>query len=261
MNLWKPKPVEYGREYRWKIGGLDIWIKPMELEWLVGYEYNKDENPEAVVIAESATAPETVLYNRYIFSGSTRFVNLVPVMPDRAVVVNAELPVKILPECRAQFFIRIPVWIRVFSGQGTDILLTEIPTVQLSNSWFGDVVSGELCYGLDTHARRSIDPSLPYTGFAVCPVWIYNDSRGQIDFQKVCVHVEHLKVFEGPEKLWTNEVTIRFFGAEEPSQVTFSDSQPSLEAGCRLVSEARVAVEKSLLKKSLGVLKYITTFS
>jgi hypothetical protein len=260
MNLWELKSIEYELDYRWKIGQLGLWMRPMQLEWLIGYEYDTNEDNNAVVIAELSRKPETVRWNRFIFSGTTQYVQLVPVMPDRAVVVHVELPVKILPKSRAQFFIRIPVWIRVFTGKSTNNLLTEIPTLQLSNSWFGDIVSGELCYGLDTRARRTIDQALPYTGFAVCPVWINNDSQGQIDFQKVCVHVEHLKIFAGTEKLWTNEVTIRFFGTEQPSQVNFSSERPSWEKGCRLVSEERVPVTKSLVKKSLGVLKHFTTF-
>ncbi len=259
MNLWDPKAIQNDHEYRWKIGLLNLWIKPIKIEWLVGYEYTAD-NSDMAVIGEPSQKPESVQWNRFIFSGATNYARLCPVMPDRVVVVSAELPVKILPKSSAQFFIRIPVWVRVYAGKKTDTLLCDIPSTKLPNSWFGDVISGELGYSIDTHARRAIDPALKYSGYAVCPVLIHNNSAGQIDFQKICVHVEHLRIFAGPEKLWTNEVTIRFFGIEQPSQVTFSDEKPLWEKGCRLISDERVPVTKSLFKKSLDVLKHITTF-
>ncbi len=259
MNLWEPKKILDDQEYRWKIGLLDLWIKPMKMEWLVGYEYTAD-NSDVAVIGGPSQKPESVQWSRFIFSGATNYVQLSPVMPDRAVVVSAELPVKILPKSSAQFFIRIPVWVRVNAGNKMDTLLCEIPSMQLSNSWFGDVINGELCYSIDTHARYDVDPAQKYSGYAVCPVLIHNDSLGQIDFQQICVHVEHLRVFAGSEKLWTNEVTIRFFSNEQPSQVTFSEKKPSWEGGCKLISGERVPVTKSLLKKSFSILRYITSF-
>ncbi|MGQ9615342.1 MAG: hypothetical protein ACUVWJ_02965 [Spirochaetota bacterium] len=261
MIYWQPTALKSGEEYHWKIGPLHIWMKRTPDEWLLAYEQKaKDNIGSEIIVARHRKKPESLPWNRFIFTSQSNIIHLIPVMQDRAIVVSPENPVKILPRNRTLFFIDIPVWIRIYVGESREAILTELQTVILSNTWFGDPMSGELCYSLNTKAHRSINGISISTLKAICPVWVMNGSLGHLDFQKLCIRAEHLRVYEGKNRLWTNEVYIKFFGEDQLNEVDFSNKEPPFEEGCRLLSEERKPVDRSILKKSISILKYFTRF-
>ncbi|MBN2322768.1 MAG: DUF432 domain-containing protein [Spirochaetes bacterium] len=265
MKLWEPSSLEHERDYCWCIGPLYLWIKRSADEWLLAFkQLTEDDLLEEVAdtVADMMEKPKEIEWTRFILAGESSDVQLLPVLHDRAVVVDSETAVKILPGNRALFYVSIPVWIRV-TVSGTKkkrITLTEIRTVNLSNTWFGDPMTGELGYSLTTRARRSLEESSPLSYRAICPVLVKNTASEPLDFKKLCIHVEHLRVYAGKERLWTNEVTITYTGADQPTLIDFSDSPPQREKDCLLLSEERIPVTRSLLKKSVGILKYFTSF-
>ncbi len=261
MNIWEPVVIEKDRYYYWQINPLKLWIKRTKDEWLIASEQSSEEiDNEKVMIAEFQEKPETLAWNRFVCADDSNIIQLLPALQDRAVVVGSEMPVKIFPDNSALFFLSIPIWIRIYAGENRKIMLTEIATIVLSNTWFGDPTTGELCYSLRTRARRSIDDLEISPHRAVCPVQIINRSQINLDFQKLSVHVEHLKIYSGQKRLWTNEVCISFVSEDQLSKIVFSDKIPAFEDGCTLLSEERAVVDKSILKRSISILKYFTTF-
>ena len=261
MKPWEPVKIDKYTDYYWQAGPLSLWIRRNEDEWLVAYEsQSANADSEEFIIAQKRENPGTLEPTRYVLSENSGIIQLLPVLQDRAVVVGSEIPVRILPKNRALFFVSIPVWIRILIGEKKNrITLTEIPTINLSNTWFGDPMTGELGYSLTTSARRSIEDSIPSLYRAVCPVWIINSSQAALDFQKLSIHVEHLRVYGGKLRIWTNEVRITFTGEDQLSRIDFSDKKPALEEGCTMISDERTPVDKSLLKKSVSILRYFTT--
>lgn len=261
MNLWEPVPIEKDRDYYWQISPLKLWIKRTKDEWLIASEQSSEAiESEKVVISEFQEKPEPLEWNRFVCADDSNIIQLLPALQDRAVVVGSEMSVKIFPDNNALFFLSIPIWIQIYAGENKKIMLTEIPTIVLSNTWFGDPTTGELCYSIMTRARRSIDDVEIYPHIVVCPVQIINRSQINLDFQKLSVHVEHFKIYSGHKRLWTNEVYINFVSEDQLSKVEFSDKIPAFEEGCTLLCEERVAVDKSILKRSISILKYFTTF-
>ena len=178
MRFWEPFKIERGKEYHWQIGPLKMWLKKIEDEWLVASEQSpNDLESEEIVIANLSEKPETPEWTRFVCAGPDT-MQLLPALPDRAVVVGSEMAVKILQENSALFFVTIPVWVCVYAGDKKETMLTEIPTVSLSNTWFGDPMTGELCYSLQSRAGMDIKhiPLSPHK--AVCPVLLVNSSTG-----------------------------------------------------------------------------------
>ena len=261
MKLWEPVFLERDIEYYWRIGPLSFWMRHSEDEWLVASEsQSTDADSEEVEVSAKRNKPEGLEWTRFVFSEESGTVQLVPALQDKAIVVGSEMEVKILPGNRALFFVSIPVWTRVLVGEKKkSCTLTEIPTVKLSNTWFGDPMTGELGYSLTTRARRTIDDSAISIYRAICPVTMKNSSPSALDFQKLCIHVEHLKVYKGKQRLWTNEVRITYVGEAQPSRIELSDKKPNFEEGCTLLCGERIPVNKSILKKSVSIFKYFTT--
>jgi hypothetical protein len=261
VNLYEPVTVKKNTEYYWNIGPLSLWIRRNEDEWLVASESKShDVGDKKVIVAEKRNKPKTLEWTRFVFSEESDAVHLVPVLQDKAIVVGSETEVKILPGNSALFFMSIPIWIRIMvGGKKKWTMLTETQTVTLSNTWFGDPMTGELGYSLTTRARRTIDDNTAAAHRAVCPVLMKNSSPSLLDFQKLCIHVEHLRVYEGTTRLWTNEVRITYIGEDLPSRIDFSDKKPNFEEGCTLLCVERIPVNRSILKKSVSIFKYFTT--
>ena len=202
MTLWEPKDLKRNTDYHWEIGSLKLWIRRTEIEWLVAFEHRPgDLDAVKPVVSKKGQKPEELVWNRFVFEDPSCIIQLMPSLQDRAVVVSSETPVKILPANSALFYVSVPIWISIFAGEGMKAMLSEIPTVILSNTWFGDPMNGELCYSMRTHARRLVGELRVSPQRAVCPFRIRNNSSEHLDFQMIAVHVEHLKLYLGSERL------------------------------------------------------------
>jgi len=137
-------------------------------------------------------------------------------------------------------------------GGARMVELCEQPSVLLSNIWFGDPTSGDLCYSLRTRARRDISNWQTEPHRAVCPVTIHNSANTQLDIERFCVHAIHLSVFAGASRLWTNGTRITFKGEAEVSQLEYADKPPNYEEVGQVLSKPRTPFKKTLLKRSLG---------
>jgi hypothetical protein len=258
LDIWNRSKIGKGQILRTQIGPLLLWFRKIEDEMHVAFERLPESDtiidatgPEAV----DGVEPEGLDWGRWIVGAETDIVQVLPIMPDRPVVVHPELPVKIPTGNKALFFVSIPVWVRVFAGENKPIELCEIPVLILSNTWFGDTMSGQLCYSLRSRARRQIQDSEPNPSRAVCPVKISNTSPSQLDIERLCVHVGHLKIYSGDKNLWTNEVTMTFRRDDQVGKIGYSSEKPAFEPIGKMLSEARAPVKETILKRGIGGLK------
>jgi hypothetical protein len=255
VEVWKPCPIEQGQCLEAQIGPLLIRLRKSGDEIHIAAENNKDYQDSTKaegfrVVSEQDAAD--LDWNRWVCGDQCNTVRLAPVMPDRPVVVRPELAVKIPSGRKALFFVGIPIWVRITAGEGGEIELCEEPSVDLSNIWFGDSMSGELGYSLRSRARRDISEIQAEPHRALCPVTIRNTSNEQVKIERFCVHVEHLTVYPGRSRLWTNGVQIAFRGEAEVSQLEYSEKPPAYEEVGNVLSPPRTLVRTTLLKRSLG---------
>lgn len=258
LDIWNRSKIGSGEILRSQIGPLLLWFRKIEDELHIACE--RLSEPDTVVDATgSATVngvePEGLDWGRWVVGDETNAFQVLPIMPDRPIVVRPELPVKIPTGHEALFFVSIPVWVRILAGEKKSIELCEVPVLILSNTWFGDPMSGKLCYSLRSRARRQIIDSESNPSRAICPVRIRNTSPKQLDIERLCVHVEHLKTYSGDMNLWTNEVTITFRGEDQVGKIDYSREQPAIEPIGEMLSEARTPIKETILKKSIGGFK------
>ncbi|HIJ53174.1 MAG TPA: DUF432 domain-containing protein [Planctomycetes bacterium] len=258
LDIWNRSNIGSGEILRSQIGPLLLWFRKIEDELHVAFERLPD--PDTIVdatgpVAVNVVESEGLDWGRWIVGAETNVVQVLPIMPDRPVVVHPELPVKIPTGHKALFFVSIPIWLRVLAGEKKPIELCEVPVLILSNTWFGDTMSGELCYSLRSRARRQITDSEPNPSRTICPVKIRNTSPKQLNVERLCVHVEHLKTYSGGKNLWTNGITITFRGEEQVSKIEYSSNPPAFEPVGEILSEARTPVKETILKRSIGSFK------
>jgi hypothetical protein len=259
LPIWDVRQLDTETCYETKLGLAKIWLRHTYYDWYVAYQlmpfttradllrtYQRPVRREPPGLAPTA-------WRRWVFERGTRSVRLLPLAPDRSVVVQPDLPTRIPPGQRALIFVTLPLWIGVAVGEDEVNKLCEVPTTVLSNTWFGDFASGELCYSLRSRAKRKLEPAEQAVHSAVCPLQVTNASSTSLEFVHLCLQAEHLSIYQVPGRLWTNRVDVVFEGTE--SQITMVPAGPDTEGHATLLHPARRVAERSLVRKSFQFLK------
>lgn len=260
-GLWSLAAIEPETTYYASFGTLEVWLKRSSEDWYLASRQIEEQRPvSALAKIRAGTELEELDWKRWVAGEEPSQVRFLPAMPDRPVVVRPRYPLSVPKGNSVLFFVNIPLWIRVIVGGEDDILLCELPSITLSNTWFGEPTAGELCYSLKTRALRDLEEVSNHPHMVTCPVNVSNQAPSDLDFERICVRVEHLHVYRGKSRLWTNQVEVVFKGEELSSQVIIRKYAPSVEGTSERLCPARQPVDKSLLKKSFSFLRSLTGF-
>lgn len=254
MNVWGSLQINNEKDYHRQIGPLGLWVAHRGDEWLLAATTTEDSG-ETDLPEKPAIAPDGEAWNRYVLTGNSKTVEFSPITPDRPVVVRPESILKIESGARALFYVLVPVWVRIAVGTQKKHHLTDLPTIILSNTWFGEPHDGELCYFLKTWAKRSLKGVTPRSHLAVCPVSIKNGSSDSLFFNRLCIRTGYLSMYQGDSRLWTSGVNVQFRGANQTSKIRYNQEPPDFEAGCRLIGVPRQKAAKEFSIKSFDYFK------
>jgi hypothetical protein len=246
--LWEEMPIPERSSLIINYGPLKLRLRRRHNEYAL--VINRDPAAEfACEIDQSGQENGEPVNERYAFDKPFDRVRLAPVLPDRSVVVRPDNALKILSGQQALFFVSIPVSLRVSLIGATTVDLVDIPTLVLSNTWFGDTVEGELCYSLKTSAKREIATLSKRPWRAICPITITNTGSSHLEIQRLCVQVKHLSCFLGETQLWTNSVEVVSRGEVAQTVLNYGSEPPAFEKVQRKLADPREPVRQSLLQR------------
>lgn len=234
-----------GKAHLYVLGDLRLWLKQKDEEIWIGHRYIGQGEEDSL----SEIPPKDMEWARWAPKEFTDSVKLMPVFPDLPLVINSEYPLRVIPGGSIQIFTRIPAWIRISIGK-KDTVLTELPTVKLSRTWFGTPMEGELCYWATTKARRSLSNVERKPYLVSCPIQIVNKTEEDLDFEKFCFRIERLKIFSYEEELWSDETRIVYQGEEQHSDISMSGRLPKGMENARLISPPRKPMHRSLATRT-----------
>ena len=203
--------------------------------------------------AEERTIEQAEI-KRWVAAENEYEIHLEAVLPDRPLVARPEVPLMMLPGQNAMFFIGVPLWIRIKTRRDKDSTLCELPSIVLSNSWFGTAVEGELCYGMRTAAKRELSELNHRSYRAVCPLEVRNAAKSPLEIERICLRPQTLQVFQGKSHLWTASGRVTYRGENEWSKVVYGRSAPSFDPDAKLVGEAREKKTRGFLAKTFQAL-------
>ena len=252
-SIWPAQPLPDEDPLYWKLGPLRLWAKRSFDELWLTFDHQDDP---AATEEERVEVPETASWQRWTLKSSAAEIQLLPVLPDKPVVVKPEHPFYLTRDVKTRIYVRVPVWVRVMLGK-TEIV--EIPTQVLSKTWFGSFVDGELCYWISSRARKQIaaDPSKPY--LAICPIEIVNRSEDKLLVDKLCHRVRKLALYSQEGQLWSAEANVRFQGPGEVSEIKFARRAPQEAPDSMSVSGARDSVRRGFTAKTFDTLRDLAT--
>ena len=252
--IWISVEVQPEQCYHWQLGPFQLWVKRIEDEWFIASEALADPETEASIeVGSIIPEPEAIEWERWVIKDPDNTLHLAPLMPDRPVVVRPVVPMHIPHGQQASFYVSIPLWIQIAVGKEKSMVLCEKPGIMLSNTWFGNPVEGELCYSLNTKARRELEDCTVKPYRALCPVVIRNDHAKELNFERLCIRTDHLSIYEGDNQLVTNEVNVTYHGEEKLSRIKYGKKPPSLGNIKGKLSDPRKP-EDSLIKLSFNSL-------
>lgn len=256
MKLWDDLTLEERATYRWRVGKLELYIKVKGKDLYIGHSYSEQKREPEVAVESSA--PLEMKWLRFILPDHQRTVRLRPALPDRPVIAEAGETIRILSKQKTHFFIPIPFWIRLYLVGGKEQLFYEVPTLKLSNTWFGPPESGALCYASSVDFYNELQSALSEE-CAVIPLSINNSSNSFFDLKKAAVYGNYLNIYRGEKGLLTNVETINYFSDD---RVTFElgSKKPSMEEDVELFIKAREPFNSSIIKKSVYLLKSFSNF-
>ncbi|MEX1136414.1 MAG: hypothetical protein WEB89_05900 [Balneolales bacterium] len=252
-NSWINIEVKDNETKSHAIGPVTVWLKKVSNEIWIASEY-AESNPGR---KQASSKINALNWSRWALPGNETQFSLKPSFPDRPVVVKPEYPFKIITGAKVRIYTRIPVFIKVVIAGKPDFVITEIPSVALLKTWFGLHTEGELCYGVNTSARRVMGPEAMQPWMAVCPIEIINNQDGPLDFDNLCLRVEYLSIYKADNHLWADETRIIHQGREKYSDIEMKGKLPTEAKGGKLITKPRAPIKKNFAARSFKLLKNI----
>ncbi len=246
---WGEYPLPGEEPALWQFGPLTLWCKSLGNEvWIAKTGSKINATNEST---DDPTLPEDKAWSRWALERPYPYIQMLPVFPDRPVVVKPEVPFHLIRNGgNATIYIRVPLWVRMsVVKDGSRITLLEAPIVTLSDTWFGSYISGERCYWISSGARRDLETDASRPHLAACTIHIRNDSNDDLHVDKICLVVAHLSLFDRKGQLFSDEATIDFKGAQEVGGFSVSGTSPFSEA--LLISSPRTPTKPDFSARTL----------
>jgi hypothetical protein len=260
LAVWDPWDLGQKQTAVWTFPERTIHVERVDQEWHVLTVAGPTGTVDASrTLIDRSRKPPSSEWRHYLSSAAGPVLPR-PVLPDRALVAKPDRSLTLLAGESAQFFLEIPVWFRMCAGSERQVHVFEEPLVVLSNTWFGDPVTGELCYVLATRLHQGLSSIAPSAWRAVCPMAVTNESATDLAFERICLHVQNLAVFRGVERLWTNGLSVLFRGAEQASHIQVTPSAPAFEPGLAPAAPARQPAEGWDIRKTFSRIREFADF-
>jgi hypothetical protein len=242
---WQPQTLLNDQSCKIRLGPLLIFLQRKSGEWWLATERQDLASQHQLEAELLPQWPSQRLASRFVFGQEPLQFCLNPMLADRPVVVKTQPSVYVPPAEQVTFYISSPVSIAIELKQ-PDIVLQEVRTQRLSDTWFGpNTQTGELCYADKTHARHSKDDLMPRVHKAITPVTVKNNSGRMMSIEKLSLPVPYLSLYGLTDgSLWTDQVQINHQDEAELSRIHISKTIPAGTEGTELLAKPRLQLEK-----------------
>lgn len=234
---WREYPIEPGRTESVDLGPLRIWWKVVDGDFWLARQHLDAGGEGSPPEPEGPAKHED--WVRLAAEEDFKTVRLSPCFPDRAVMVQPEMPLRVAPGGQMSVHVSCPLFVEVALPGKKDLTVAEIPSLILSNTWFGSVTEGELCYWISSRARRRIEPREADPYLAICPIGIHNNSPDDLLVERICLRVMNLTLYLDGNQLWSDVLKANYRGGPEISELRATGKAPSQAKGAKRIRSPR----------------------
>lgn len=246
---WGTYQVEDGQSRFWRVGNVVICVDRVTNEWHiascpVGKISDLPENEEDFSIPFEDLAFKTFTFR------TQGEIELKPVLADLPLASKLERPLYIPGGEDILLYVSSPVWVRVQTGKAK-IILDEIPTFVLSDTWFGtNTREGEICYAGHTHCSPHLKEVPSGPDRIISPMLIKNHAKQPLLLEKISVPLPYLSVYSDAENfLWTEQLYVYREEDESPDVEIAKGPPKALEEIHRLTPARKDIHSSSSLKR------------
>ncbi len=210
MNVFVFGQEERLEEQQWrrfKLGELDFILLKYDGEWRCA----KNDNIiiEEIFNGEMSSLPHKIDWKRMDCSNEDSKFVLKPVFPSLPLIATPNNPLLLAPNRQAEFFVGIPASVELHvSCGGTLTLMDTLQTLQLSKTWHGTQLNGELCYTLKTRALRHYADELFPREDIICQMTVLNKCDQTFVIDHLYLPVKNFEIFRDHNRLWSSSAKI-----------------------------------------------------
>lgn len=190
--------------------------------------------------------------SRHIVNDSTEMLEIKPSLADRTVICRPKAPITLVPGASVVIYLSTPIWLTIALADKKYILLKEVATQRLSDTWFGaSTMEGQLCYASQTVGRLELN-KLPFRmQRAITPLLIENKADNDLIFERIALPVPSLSLFLNESgQLWTQDVSLIREDDGDFAQVTLGHPQTN----STLINGPRVELEHGQLIRAFSAI-------
>jgi hypothetical protein len=259
-NLWQETLMfELQKTYKLSVGALELYINLLENEWRFRHCYVSEdetgiEKPIQLALLDTMEK-EDLQPMRYICSDDINTLQIRPKLANKSIVAKPYIPVFLPSKQTVTIYISTPLSLALFLDK-QKIPFLEIPTIKLSDTWFGPKPHiGELCYSSRFSGRISLSELPKRASRIITPVKVTNNGADNLKLEKISIPCDYLAVYLSQKnELWTPTLSILRETDQNKTQVTIDKIlHPALE-GAKRIGEPKIGDQTRLLAKTLDML-------
>lgn len=253
---WTPIELAVGEGRRWRLGTLELVLLRSDSEWHMAHRHLPDD--EVVLGAWSVDSvlelgEESANTERFASDPSARQVQVLPRVAERSVVASPRVPLHVLPNHEAKFYVSSPVWVEVYVGPPL-VALRSVPAKRLSDTWFGPSTrEGEVAFALKTQARVHLAEIPKQVQRAITPVVAKNRADTLLSIDRLNLPVPYLSIFHTDEgDLWTEAVVLEHREDTDMAGLAIDPGAPQEARGGAHLSDPRTTADEHLLVRAFS---------
>ncbi|MDF7823351.1 DUF432 domain-containing protein [Pontiellaceae bacterium B12227] len=253
-DLWKTLALARGQTVELDFGALQLQVHRGLQDWHLAHETITGSDEKLELRVHDAPFDADRDWTRWILDEKIDELRFQPQLPDRPIIVRPEMPMCLMPKQSVQLFIGLPIWLSLIFGSRQEQAI-EVPSMTLSNSWFGPFTEGELCYALKTTAKLRQHELKQRAHRAVFALEIKNASSEKLKFERLCVRPQFLNIFQGESRLWTSKGRVSYRGEENWSRIIYASGPPGFDHAEKMVGRARDSMKRGSLLRTFDSFK------
>ncbi len=256
-NWWGKFELAEGEQRYLRCADLCLQLRPLPHQWWLAYGWQDEVSQFEPVLEQDADTAETLENEqRFVFAELPAGLTIQPALADRPVVCRPVVSVSLLPFQEVTLFVCLPLWIKLGTDKEDEILL-DIPTVRVSDSWFGpNTREGVISYASQVSEQLDVKPIANNKARAAIEVRIQNQSDQMLTLDKISVPAPNLSLYADKDgQFWTPRITLVRRDDEDAIlsvDEVISGSLP--EETLSLVCEAREDIGRSKITKAISAL-------
>ncbi len=251
--------IPVGSSLSWRVGPLGFNVQRTRGEWRLQKDASGDAYDSTLALErhkEAEVEPLDGSIQRFLVADDSTRLRVGVLLPDRSIVSRPSTPVSIPPGETVQFYLSYPVWVSLAVGEQAR-LLTEFPSHQLSDTWFGpNTRLGSLCYATRTRCRLDLTEYPHIPNRANTPLVVRNLAADTLHIEKLQLPVETLRVYlaEADGWLWTETVTVTRREDGDMAELLTGSGPPEQAGAAELVAGARQKVQRNAVFRAFSAL-------